>query len=230
MDLFLSLINKVDELVADVPRVAYSFNSSKSWNDVGFSQVILQRDTAFELNGTGFSLVTTKEFDDEIIVVGNELSEIQGNSSFARVAIVQIDAIEDAQALHDIIKKIEYVKYNCYPQGFMMRSSSSTYKESVRVSKKGLTSGICFEKIGNLLINKIEEIPQVKAVKLYFITSEEADYSQISDIAQKNREITQTLNRVMNEALVDCDSCKLKSVCDEVEGMRELHFKSIKGD
>ncbi len=230
MDLFVNLINKVEELVEGSSRAVYSFNDSYIWNDIGFSQVILQRDTAFELNGTGFSLVTTKGFDDEIIVVGNELSEIQGDSSFARVAIVQIDAIEDAQELHDIIKKIEYVKYNCYPQGFMMRSSSSSYKESVRVSKKELASGICFEKIGNLLVKKIKEIPRVKAVKLYFIACAQVDYSQIGAIAQKNKEITQTLNRVINETLVDCDSCKLKSICDEVEGMRELHFKSIKGD
>ena len=108
----------------------------------------------------------------------------------------------------------------------MMRSASSSFKESVRISKSALKKGLDIYKIGNLLISKYKEIPQVKGVKIIFITDAAADYSSIKSLAEKNRAITETLNRVMNDMTFDCSSCNLKPICDEVEGMRELHFKS----
>lgn len=230
MDFFNSLINEVDLLVEDKEKSVHCYEESKQWADLGYSQVILQRDMAYELNGTGFSLVTTNAVSDEIIVVGDDLGDVRSSCNFARIAIVEIDETADTQSAYDLIKKIEYVKYHCFPDGFMMRSASSSFKESVRVSKNALKNGLDFNKIGNLLISKYKSIPQVKSVKLIFITENCVNYSQISAIAEKNRKITETLNQVMNDLVFDCESCNLKPICDEVEGMRELHFKSIKGE
>lgn len=225
MDFFDSLINKAEEIIENHKKTAHNYDSTRLWADVGYNQVILQKETAFELDGTGFSLVTDKAITDEIIVVGKDLCRLKSKTQYARIAVVEIENNEDAQALHDIIKKAEYVKYNCYPDGFMIRSASSSYKESVRVSKNALKNGISFEAIGNLLISKYKELPQVKAVRMIFITDESIDYAEFKPLADKCREITQTLNQVMNNLIIDCDSCNLKAICDEVEGMRELHFK-----
>lgn len=228
MDFFNSLINEINSLIENKEKSVHCYEKSKQWADLGYSQVILQRDMAYELNGTSFSLVTTNSVNDEIVVVGNDLGDISSSCNFARIAIVEIDETSDAQSAYDLIKKIEYVKYHSFPDGFMMRSASSSFKESVRVSGNALKNGLGFNKIGNLLIAKYKEIPQVKRVKLIFITENSMDYSQISTIAEKNRKITETLNQVMNDLVFDCESCNLKPICDEVEGMRELHFKSSK--
>jgi hypothetical protein len=37
--------------------------------------------------------------------------------------------------------------------------------------------------------------------------------------------ITLTLNHIMDGLATDCSVCSFKQVCDEVEGMKELHFK-----
>lgn len=226
MDFFDSLIEKLLSLINGKPQTACEYDKNSSWADAGHSQVIMQRDTAFELNGTGFCLVTSKPTPYSVVTVGRPLSEIKKDSKFARIAIVSVDDCADEQATYDLIKKIEYVKYHCFPDGYMIRSSSSSYKEGVRVSKKALKSGISFEKIGNLMIDKFKAIPEVKGVTVYFVTDESVDYQAIREIAEKNRTVTEALNKVMNNLQFDCASCDLKPICDEVEGMRELHFKN----
>lgn len=226
MDFFDSLIEKSLSLINGKPQTACEYDKNSSWADAGHSQVIMQRDTAFELNGTGFCLVTSKPTPYSVVTVGRPLSEIKKDSKFARITVVCVDDCADEQATYDLIKKIEYVKYHCFPDGYMIRSSSSSYKEGVRVSKKALKSGISFEKIGNLMIDKFKTIPEVKGVTVYFVTDESVDYQAIREIAEKNRTVTEALNKVMNNLQFDCASCDLKPICDEVEGMRELHFKN----
>lgn len=230
MDLFNSLIKRTEEVISDNTKTVHNFDSHRLWTDVGYNQVILQKDTAFELDGVGFTLVTTEDINDEVVVVGDELKNISSNTKFARVAIVQIEDEDDAQKLHDTIKKAEYVKYNCYPDGYMMRSASSSHKESVRVSKTAIKNNISFESVGNLFISKYKEIAQVKGVRVIFVSTDVVDYTALQEIAEKTREITNTLNKVMDNLEFDCANCNLKEICDEVEGMRELHFKSSKGE
>jgi CO dehydrogenase/acetyl-CoA synthase beta subunit len=111
----------------------------------------------------------------------------------------------------------------------MTRASAITHKDSVRVSKTAVKKGISFQKIGNLLIRKFKENPAVKGVKVVFVTEDAVDFSVLESLSRKNHEITETLNQVMNNLTFDCDTCNLKAICDEVEGMRELHFKSSMG-
>lgn len=106
-----------------------------------------------------------------------------------------------------------------------MRTSSQSQKEVVRVSKNAIHNGISFEKVGNLFINAYHNVPYVKGVRILFVTDEKLDYHKFDKLAAKNHSITETLNHVMNNLNFDCSTCNLKPICDEVEGMRELHFK-----
>ena len=229
MEFFDSLIGEVSALVSKLPLKAFPFKSDKAWKDIGYNQVILQRDTAFELGGTGFNLVTSKEIEDEVILTGADLTEIKRDCCFARVSIVQIEESEDEQKLYNLIRKIEYVKYHYFPEGYMIRTSSRAHKEAVRVSKASIKDKISFGTVGNLLINKYKEIPGVKGVKVIFITDPDADFHALEEAAQKGNKITETLNHILNSVNFDCDTCGLKPICDEVEGMKELHFKNSSG-
>ena len=96
----------------------------------------------------------------------------------------------------------------------------------MRVSENAVKKGIDFQKVGSLFINKYKENTAVKGVKVIFITDKNADFKKLEEFARKNNDITETLNHVMNSVNFDCDTCKLKPICDEVEGMKELHFKT----
>lgn len=226
MEFFDPLIKKVLEMTQGLSEINYDYNPDNIWNDVGFNQVILQKHTAFELKGTGFNLVTSSPVKDGITVIGSDLADIKKDCSFTRISIVQTDEQESEQKSYNLIRKVEYVKYHYFPDGYMIRTSSRSHKEAVRVSKDAIKKGISFQNAGNLLINKYKENPSVKGVRVIFITSADADHKAFEEIAQKNNAITETLNHIMNNVNFDCDTCNLKPVCDEVEGMRELHFRN----
>ncbi len=222
MKFFDSLILETENLISSFSKK--EFLKDEPWRDIGESQIIMRRDTAFELEGVGFNLVTSSEVSDGVVLVGNDIGDIKDNRRFARITLVQIDDIGDEQKEYNLIKKIDYVKYHTFPEGYMMRSTSRSHKEAVRVSKSAIKDGADFQKIGSLMIKKYKEIPAIKGVKVIFITSPQADYPQIERIAEKNYAIAETLNHVMNNIVFDCNTCNLKAICDEVEGMKELHF------
>lgn len=226
MNFFNSLIEETCNLLDLQNTCTTQYNCADAWQDAGYNQVILQRDTAFELDGFGFNLVTSDTVQDGVVIVGDDLNKIKSNRSFARISVIQIDDVADEQQAYNLIRKIEYVKYHCFPNGYMVRTSTKGHKEVVRVSKDAVNDGITFAKIGNLLISKYKENPCVKGVKIIFVTDENADFSKIEAIAQKNNSITETLNHIMNNVIFDCSTCNLKPICDEVEGMKELHFKT----
>jgi CO dehydrogenase/acetyl-CoA synthase beta subunit len=226
MEFFDSLICELSDLISEYQKANYPCSEKNQWTDVGYSQVILQRDTAFELDGVGFNLVTSSDVEDGIVVVGDELCSITADRKFARVWLVQLEDSDNEQDCYKTIKKVDYVKYHFFPEGYMIRTTSRSHKESVRVAKSALKKGISFEKAGNLLISKYKENPKVKAVKVIFVTASGADYKKLEAMAQKSGSIAETLNHIMNNVKFDCDTCNLKPICDEVEGMKELHFKN----
>lgn len=226
MEFFDSLICELSDLISEFQKVNYPCSEKNQWTDVGYSQVILQRDTAFELDGVGFNLVTSSDVEDGIVVVGEELCSITADRKFARVCLVQLEDSDNEQDCYKTIKKVDYVKYHFFPEGYMIRTTSRSHKESVRVAKSALKKGISFEKAGNLLISKYKENLKVKAVKVIFVTASGADYKKLEVMAQKSGSIAETLNHIMNNVKFDCDTCNLKPICDEVEGMKELHFKN----
>ena len=222
MKFFDSLIDEAAALTASLSKK--DFPKGAAWRDAGGNQVIMRRDTAFELEGVGFNLVTSRDISGGISVIGDDLGDIRGNRSFVRISVVQIDDVGDEQKAYNLLKKLEYVKYHFFPDGYMIRSSSRTHKEAVRVSESAVKNGIDFCKVGSLLIDKYKENPAVKEVRVIFITAPNADFDAFEKLAAKNYEIAETLNHVMNSVNFDCNTCNLKAICDEVEGMKELHF------
>lgn len=228
MKFFDSLIIEFSRILKNHTGAGYSYSSEKLWQQEEYSHVILQRDTACELDGTGFNLVTSSPVESGVYVIGDDLAQIKGKRKFARVCIVEIEENADEQKCYNLIRKIDYIKYHFFPVGYMIRTSSRAHKEGIRVSKSAIKSGISYEKVGNLLINKYMENPAVRGVKVYFITDPAADFEKIEMLAQKGNSITETLNHIMNSVKFDCDTCNLKPVCDEVEGMKQLHFKNAR--
>ena len=75
----------------------------------------------------------------------------------------------------------------------------------------------------------------MKALKLLDIISENDKriIAEMKKDAKKVRDITKTLSKILEGMATDCHSCSLKEICDEVEGLKELHFgkekKEFKG-
>lgn len=207
-----------------------------SWKLLKNNEVILTKETAFELGGGGLKSVTfsavTSEMPidkDEILLIGKDLNEIRFDTPFARLVFLKIEDIGDSeQEAYKVIKDLEYSKYDIIPEGYMVRASAFDCREQVRVSKNAIRDGLNFEAIGNIYIDRLKQNDLVKNVKIVFITESIPEFKILTDYAKKINDITLSLNHIMADMSLDCNSCNLKQICDEVEGLRELHFKNAK--
>lgn len=242
MELYNSIIEKVNKELGSVEPKRYTYKEDNAWEDVGSNQLIMLKESAYELGGDNkpavhLSMVTSGDYvnGDEIVVIGKDLNELSGSSSFARIALVKVNELEgegdeDTEKLFRAIQDIDFVKYHVYPKGYMIRSSSDSFREQVRVSKDAVANGIIFEKVGAAYIKQYKKNPAIEAVKLIFVTADDADFAELKKDAKKTQEITKALSKILEGMATDCHSCTLKPICDEVEGMKELHFGKNKSE
>ena len=143
----------------------------------------------------------------------------------ARITVLRTEDItkDGEQAAFAIIKGIETKKYGVYPEGYMIRASAFSNREQARVSRKALERGLTFEQVGNLFIRQYRRSRFVQAVKVIFITLPQAPYRDLDGLAARTNKITGALNHILDDVDMDCRACEWKPVCDEVEGLKEMH-------
>ncbi|MBR4668099.1 MAG: carbon monoxide dehydrogenase [Butyrivibrio sp.] len=236
MKLYDKIINETLDALKDASSGkvrSYPYNATESWKDLGHSEFIMQRDAALEIGGGGcpsvnYTLVTTSGFitEDEIVVCGDDIGEIRGDSAFARIVILETEGLgedSDQEKAFQAIRNLEFVRYHVFPEGYMVRVSAQSNQEQIRLSKEALKKGISFAKVGKLYIKKYKELPEVKKVRVIFIT-QKALVEKLLPNADKVDGITKTLTHILDGLPTDCGHCSMKPVCDEVDGMRELHL------
>lgn len=233
MDLYNSLIASTNELLAKGKAKVWDYNPNKAWKDLGASELVLQSDAAFELGALGKGsanyLCPTSSAElvskDEIVLYGKDINEIKSDTCFARIVILRVGALEgEDDEVYRALKDIEFCKYHVYPEGYMVRMSPESHREQIRISKQAIKRGINFEAVGDLYIKAYKKNPNVLNVKVIFITDPDMDYEEMIKNAKKVDAVTNTLNTIIEGLPTDCSVCQLKDICDEVEGMKELHF------
>lgn len=231
-----------DKIISEVLQSLDDFNLKNlnvfknTWTDARKDNMVLRSDSAFELGGSGFaslgfSAVTSNEnlcANNEIILLGQDIPEISADTNYARVTIAKVNPqiMGEKNSLYNSIKQIENVKYHVSPKGFMLRISAINKTESARISKEALNDGINFETVGNFMIEKYLQIPAVEAVKIIFINDDNYDYDALKKNIAQTHEITNTIDHMLKDIIMDCDTCSQAQICDEVEGLRQLHFSN----
>lgn len=214
------------------PRV-WEYRPGDAWKDIGSSELVLQKDAAYELGAMGkgsanYVLFTSSPElvdKDQILLYGADLGEIKGEVDFARIVLLRVGLIDgDDEAVYRTLKDIEFAKYHVYPEGYMVRMSPESYREQVRVSKQALKKGISFKNIGANYITAYKKDPNVLNATVIFVTAPDYDYGAMKKLAKKANDVTGTLTHILEGLPTDCSVCALKDICDEVEGMKELHF------
>jgi len=234
MELFNTVVASTKEILEKgaQPKV-WDYNPRKAWKDIGSAELVLQSDAAYELGALGLGsanyLCTTSNADlvskDQVILYGKDLRDIKADTPFARIVLLRVGVLEgDDEEVYRAIKDIEFSKYHVYPEGYMVRMSPESHREQIRVSKTALRQGINFEAVGDLYIQQYKKNPNVVNVTVIFVTDPSLDYAAMVDNSKKVDKILSTLTHIMEGFSTDCSVCQLKDICDEVEGMKELHF------
>ena len=233
MELYNSLIQETRELTDKLPARVWDYDPGAAWPDTGSSELVLQKDAAFELGASGRGSANYVLFTshpelggrDQVILCGRDLQEIRGDCDFARIVILRVGVLEDDdEAVYRTLRDIEFAKYHVYPQGYMVRISPESYREQVRVSRDALRRGISFKALGMNYIRAYKQDPNVLGATVLFLTDPAADYTALKALAKKSADVTGTLTHIFEGLPTDCSACALKDICDEVEGMKELHF------
>ena len=95
---------------------------------------------------------------------------------------------------------------------------------SVRVEAEALNEGLNFTAIGNAMLRALHLHKEVEAVRIIFVTDPKVDYGRLQDGLKKTKQITATIDHMLKDVNMDCGSCGLQEICDEIEGLREMHF------
>lgn len=228
--------NDIQTLFAHInahSQIVYDYDEKKALPTSDTSSLILLKDTAFELGGSDKSCVSATVVTDaiplknQVIVLGKELNDIKQDCNYAKFVLISLDdAPEDEQGVFDLVKSLEYVKYKENVDGVMMRASTMLNREQVRVSKSAIKKDVSFEKLGATSIKTYLSKPGVKAVTVIFVADSDIDFDTLKEVSLHTKDILKTFNHILDNLLVDCVHCNLKAICDEVEGMKELHFKN----
>ena len=141
MELFNPLIRETRELIKGQPRV-WEYSEKYAWKDLGASELVLQKDAAYELGAQGKGsanyVLFTSDSElvnrDQVLLYGPDMKDIKGDCDFARIVLLRIGMIDgDDETVYRTLKDIEFAKYHVYPEGYMVRMSPESYREQIRV-------------------------------------------------------------------------------------------------
>ncbi|MBQ6420600.1 MAG: hypothetical protein IJU96_11175 [Clostridia bacterium] len=233
MTLFDDVIRQMRALLPEKPTLSEAYRGELCAESGDKNAILFRRDTAYELGGSGKPGVSSVLFgetgasQDEVLVFGKDLCGLTQDAAFAHLTIVQLKADCEEDLRYEQLKEIGFRLFQLYPKGYHVRISPSAGKEQVRVAKDALriTKPLSFVNVGCSLIRLLRECPDVARVQTVFITEESVDYTALGALSRRAKSITEAVQHTMQPGALDCASCKMKPLCDEIDGLKELHFK-----
>ena len=199
------------------------------------NQLIFKDNIKYELgggsfNGIGLSLLSDNvDFSkDEIYLIGDDLDKINQDKNYARITIASVDLskLGKDNTLYQNIRKLDYVKYHFALDGVMVRESTFTQKESIIISKSALKKDkLNLSILGSYFISQYKKLPFIKNVKIIFINEDKYDYLALADLLSKEEKITKALDHLTSKVKMDCHTCSLQVICNEVEKKVKEDFK-----
>ena len=211
----------------------------KEWKMTDKENLILKSEMAYELGGGSNAAVSAIAFtqdeelvpEDAVYLVGDDLSDIKQDISYARITVIRLNREyikkHDDNALYASMRATDYVRYHAFPSGYMMRISAVREREPVRVSCEAVSQGINFAAVGFGLINAYRKRPEVEAVSMYFVTDQNIDYTFLKNEAHRCEQITDSLNHIFSGLKMDCSTCSSRELCDEIDGIRQIHMNIL---
>ena len=232
MKLYDELIHKTEDLMNHYHLQQLSVVSDLSYPVSAQNEMVLRSDMAYELGSQYFYALSSTfitdslEVEEGIYLLGDDLSNIKEDRNYARISIIKVkeNTLGEGNNLYNAVKAIDNIKYHIRPLGYMMRVSSINKRESVRVSKEAIKKGISFSDVGNQMMQLYKKNKMIEAVKIIFINLESFDYKTLESYSKEESKITKAIDHMLSNTLMDCHSCNLEEVCNEVEGLKELHF------
>lgn len=201
---------------------------------------IMGRDTAVELGGyprESVNLIVSSSSAFPNLPEGTQILDFHHADacmngpkcvSFGKIIFLKTEEIEDDQ-VYNFQQAVQLADLRLKLEGVMTRSSNRQYLLNLRIGKKAAEAGLDLDAMARTIRNHFLQIPQVKEAAVILLAGESPLYKDMLPIAEKIKDVTVALNTMFDVIDMDCGSCNLSQICDEVEGLRQLHRNKRKG-
>ncbi|HPI93212.1 MAG TPA: hypothetical protein PK350_08765 [Deltaproteobacteria bacterium] len=210
------------------------FDPERTWPRGRPGDIILSTDTAIELGhpqteSLAFLMWTDSSdmvVDGRITVVGPDLDGLApGKAPFGKIVLAGVHGFTGDNA-YDRFQELDMIRFRLCLEGYMLRAVPQQNREWGRVSRQARMNGLSLRMIGNELIREYRKLDYVDAAEVIFITSSPQDIRLFRPTGEKAARIIGAMNRIFDDLEQDCDACGFRDVCDEVEGLRDMHRKA----
>ena len=214
-----------------------------TWPLADRNPFIMERDTALELGGypkESVNLIAASSHDlpnlskiTQILDFPHALREKNGcfachggenHLSFGKIVFLQTEELAD-DAVYDFQQAVQLADLRLKLEGVMTRSSSRQYQVNLRVGRQAAEAGLGLDTMARTIRQHFLQVPHVKDAAVILLAGDSPVYKELLPIAEKVKDVTVALNTMFDGIDMDCGSCSLNEICDEVEGLREMHRK-----
>ena len=218
MELYNSLINETKALLESKSAKVWDYDAHGLWKDTGMSELVLQKDAAFELGASGKGSANYVLFTSNAELVNKStrsfsgarfFGELKGDCDFARVVLLRVGVLdEDDEAVYRTLKDIEFSKYHVYPRATWSACPRRATASKIRVSKDALRHGISFKSIGMNYIHRwYKKDANVISATVIFMTDPSMSLCQAQGSGKGNPLTSRVLLPIFFEGLpTDCSS------------------------
>jgi len=211
------------------------FDSELAWPRGRPGDIILSSDTVIELGhpqteSLAFLMWTDspdKVSDGGITVIGPELSELaSGKAPLGKITLIGGHGFTEDNA-YERFQEMDMVRTRLSLQGHMLRAVPQQNREWSRISKDALKKGFSLKMLGNELIREYRKLEYVDAVEVIYLTTSAEDIQRLRPTGEKVSQIVRAMNKIFDNLELDCAACDYSDVCDEVEGLRDMHKRAL---
>jgi CO dehydrogenase/acetyl-CoA synthase beta subunit len=224
-----------DQLATQRTSQQTLYKPEKSWPRGSSGEIILGSDTALELGHPQTESVVFLLWTDDLnkirnqrtTLIGPELNEIvESKAPYCKIIFIGGHGFSEENA-YERWQQLDTLRLSLNLKGQMLRAIPQQNREWSRISKSAMESGLSFSTIGNELIRDYLELDYVDAVELLQITSSVADIEPFKAIGENVQQLTAAMNRIFDNLELDCDACDFSEVCEEIEGLKEMHARAL---
>lgn len=231
MKLFDTYMERASQLLApylNTDTAAEVETEGSVWPLADRNPFIMERDTALELGGypkESVNLIVSSSSAlpaEGIWVCGKTSLTDEHHQSFGKIIFLHTEELADDR-VYEFQQAVQLTDLRLKLENVMTRSSSRQYQINLRIGRKAAEAGLNLEAMARTMREHFLQISGVKDAAVILLAGESPLYKELLTIAEKVKDVTVALNTMFDGIDMDCGSCSLNEICDEVEGLRKIH-------
>lgn len=201
-----------------------------AWPGAGNRDLILGPDLAVEFGSPETASVSfgvwtgdnARVNDNQITLIGPDVTETRRKQNpLGKIVIVGVTGFDETNAFQRN-REIYLKKFDLALKGHMLRSASHYLAEWHRVSQAAAAEGFSFGHLGSALIRAYKTLAYVTSVEVVFVTTSDADVTELYELGKQSARIIQAMSKMVNERTVDCADCEYQDLCEDAGELRRL--------